>query len=141
LCPPFVVCYSTGMSEQGVRCGKCKGRHENVAAVRGCYRVAGAFRPAQAAQEAPAAPAPLEPGFYSSGPATFRLDAAGQWFRLSAKGRFFPVDRAPYRPWRMSVEDVAAVGRIMVRCVVCGTPLRKKESREAGIGPVCAGKV
>jgi hypothetical protein len=127
------------MSERGIKCGKCKGYHASTAAVRECYRAASA--PAQAAQERTAELAPTEPGFYSSGPATFRLDAQGQWFRLNASGRFFPVDRAPYRPWRMSVEDVAAKGRIMVRCIVCGIALKNPESRRLGIGPVCRTKV
>ena len=42
---------------------------------------------------------------------------------------------------RMSLEDAKAWGLKEIRCIRCGIELRKKASREAGIGPVCATKV
>jgi hypothetical protein len=134
-----------------VRCGHCRGTHENLAEARECSRAWWAARNGQSAPEAPApepavkpeAPAQeaLEPGFYSSGPKVYRLSADGAWSLLASNGRWMEGARAPYRPWRMSVEEVAAKGRILVRCIVCGTRLTKRASREAGIGPVCATKI
>jgi hypothetical protein len=85
--------------------------------------------------------APTTPGFYESGPKVYRLDEDGAWALLSASGRWMTGAKAPYRPERMTVEQVAARGRLVIRCIVCGIRLKKKESREAGIGPVCATKV
>ena len=124
-----------------IRCGKCKERHETSAEVRACYQIQTPSAPAQVAQERVAEPTPTEPGFYSSGPAVFRLDASGKWSKLMSNGRFAGPARAPYRPWKMTVEDVAAKGRIMVRCIVCGIKLTNPESRALGIGPICRGKV
>lgn len=122
----FVLCYSTGMS---IRCGHCKGQHESIAEVRACSR--------------PSAPAvvQLEPGFYPAGPKVYRLTAERSWQLLTSSGFWAGRARAPYRPERMTVEEVAAEGRRMVRCIVCGTRLTNPESIERGIGPVCAGKV
>jgi hypothetical protein len=115
-----------------IRCGHCRERHESVAEVRAC----GIPRPAQKAQEAP-----LEPGFYRSGPKVFRLLEDSSWALLMSNGRFSGPARPPYRPERMTVEEVAAEGRRVVRCIVCGIRLHKPESIERGIGPVCASKV
>lgn len=119
-----------------IRCGHCRETHESIADVRACSQTAHASRPAQ---EAPSAP--TEPGFYRSGAKVYRLTEEGSWALLMSNGRFAGGARAPYRPERMTVEEVAAQGRLMIRCIVCGTALRKRESREAGIGPVCATKV
>jgi len=148
-----------------IRCGQCKDHHETVADVRECY--ASARRPAQEAttgrgaagplwgwnnrQGAPTAtlaraypvrePAPTEPGFYRSGVKVYRLAEDGTWALLMANGRFSGGARAPYRPERMTVDEVAAQGKIHIRCIVCGISLRNPESRAAGIGPVCRTKV
>jgi hypothetical protein len=81
------------------------------------------------------------PGFYRSGPRVFRLLEDGSWALLLDNGHWAGKARAPYRPERMTVEDVAAEGRRVIRCIVCGIRLTKKESREAGIGPICRTKV
>lgn len=122
-----------------IRCGKCRGRHESAGEVRACYGRAAAPAASAPAQEPVAAP--LEPGFYRSGPKVFRLQEDRSWALLSASGRWMAGCRAPYRPARMTVEEVAAEGRRVVRCIVCGTRLKKPESIAAGIGPVCAGRV
>jgi hypothetical protein len=130
-----------------IRCGHCKGEHETFPEARECSRAWYAARAAPASAPEPEAPAqeaqaaPLEPGLYESGPKVFRLAEDGSWALLSSTGRWMEAARAPYRPERMSVEAVAALGRRHVRCVVCGTALRKPESKARGIGPVCATKV
>lgn len=40
---------------------------------------------------------------------------------------------------KMTLEYAAAYGRRTGRCMVCGRTLTKKESVDAGIGPICAG--
>lgn len=40
---------------------------------------------------------------------------------------------------KMSLEYAAAYGRRTGRCMVCGRTLTKKDSIDAGIGPICAG--
>lgn len=54
-----------------------------------------------------------------------------------AKGMVYRLQPAD----RMTLEECQAWGRQEVRCIRCGTPLEKAESRAAGIGPVCATKV
>lgn len=123
-----------------IRCGKCSDRHETVAQVKACYAGA-AIRPAQVAQEAPAVPAPTEPGFYSTEAATYRLAPTMEWSKLLSNGRFATGCSAPIAPRRMTADEVAAQGRIHIRCIVCGIKLTNPVSREAGIGPVCRTKV
>jgi hypothetical protein len=132
------------MSERGVKCGKCKGYHPNVREVRACYLAAAGqtpSAPAQVAQEALAVPAPTEPGFYTTGAATYRLAPTMEWSKLLSNGRFATGCSAPVAPRRMTVDEVAAQGRIHVRCIVCGITLKNPKSRALGIGPVCRGYV
>ena len=42
---------------------------------------------------------------------------------------------------RLTLEEAKAWGRAEIRCIRCGIELTKPESREAGIGPVCATKI
>lgn len=42
---------------------------------------------------------------------------------------------------RMTLEEVAAYGLATHHCMVCGKQLTKKESKDKGIGPVCAKRV
>ena len=101
-----------------------------------CGQIHKAIRPAQPAQEAP-----LEPGFYRAGPKVYRLQEDRSWVLLLSNGRWSGPCRAPYRPERMGVEEVAAEGRRLVRCIVCGIRLKRRESIERGMGDVCASKV
>lgn len=125
-----------------IRCGHCKGRHETTLEVWACSRVHRGIQaavenpPAQVAQEAP-----LEPGLYHAGTKVYRLAEDRSWALLSSSGRWMEGAAAPYRPARMTVEEVAALGRRHVRCIVCGVRLKKAESVAAGIGPVCATRV
>jgi len=119
-----------------IRCGHCKATHETISEARECGAKHWASRPAQ---EAPSAP--TEPGFYKTGAKVYRLTEEGSWALLMSNGRFAGGAAAPIGATRMTVDEVAAQGRILVRCVVCGTRLRKAESKAAGIGPVCATKV
>jgi uncharacterized protein DUF6011 len=43
--------------------------------------------------------------------------------------------------WRMTLEDAAAWGKLYGCCIRCGAILTDEESRDAGIGPVCSGKM
>lgn len=43
--------------------------------------------------------------------------------------------------WRMSLEEAKAFGKVYGVCCCCGATLTDEHSIEAGIGPVCAGKV
>lgn len=58
---------------------------------------------------------------------------------------FFEIERgAIYKielDWRMSVEDCKEFGALYGVCCVCARTLTRESSIEAGIGPVCAGKV
>ena len=42
---------------------------------------------------------------------------------------------------KLTVEAAAALGHLHDRCMLCGHRLDKLESRQRGIGPVCAGKL
>jgi len=42
---------------------------------------------------------------------------------------------------RMSLEEAKEFGALYGTCCVCGRTLTNEDSIEAGIGPVCAGKV
>jgi len=42
---------------------------------------------------------------------------------------------------RMTLEEVAEYGLEFKHCLVCGKQLTKKESKDRGIGPVCAKRV
>jgi hypothetical protein len=120
------------MSEREIKCGGCKGHHATVAEVRACCL----GRPAQEAQAAP-----TEPGFYQAGTKVYRLAQDGSWALLGPDGRFYAgAARAPYRPERMTREEVAAKGRILIRCLVCGRKLTRPESRAAGMGDVCSSR-
>jgi hypothetical protein len=42
---------------------------------------------------------------------------------------------------RLSLDRAKNLGRLYGRCIICGIVLTKEESIEAGIGPICAGKL
>ncbi len=43
--------------------------------------------------------------------------------------------------WKMTLADAAKWGKLYGCCVRCGAVLTDEESRDAGVGPVCAGKM
>lgn len=126
-----------------------------VATVQAALSAPAAEDPAWArvdAQYAPQAPQErsagtlAEEGVYRVGAKIFRVvTKEGRRFAEEmVRGKFVYAKGMVYRlhpGQRMSLEEAQAWGRREVRCVRCGTPLEKKESREAGIGPVCATKI
>lgn len=105
-----------------------------MAEVKAC----GGARPAQRVQEGPPAP-----GFYRRQGGVYRLTDEGVWALLMSNGLWCSIRdmTAPRGMVRMTVEEVAAEGRRVVRCIVCGIKLTKPESIERGMGDICASKV
>lgn len=71
---------------------------------------------------------------------TFLDVQAGSEFHPIKKGdprRVYALDMIEADPAAAS----AAYGRLLGRCGLCGRELTNEDSRQAGIGPVCAGKV
>jgi hypothetical protein len=141
-----------------MKCGHCKGKHDTVAEVKLC---AGAFIPQVKPHTSVALKDKVtltEPGMYMSAGVVYRVERSTRHAdRLYAK-RLVPVyfgaelhkieftyDRgAVYRlePGdRMTLEQVASLGKITGRCWVCRHKLTVAKSIAAGIGPVCAKKV
>jgi hypothetical protein len=122
-----------------IRCGHCKDRHESLAQVKACS-VRGS---------APTiAPQPVRVGVYRLGGKLYgvrkvrgatrlyvmMIDADGHETYLGARllGR---LERAE----RLELDEVTSLGRKLVQCMICGTPLENPKSRELGIGPICRG--
>lgn len=57
---------------------------------------------------------------------------SGKFEYAGAAKRFVNADQ------RMTLEEAQEYGKQTGRCMVCGRLLRRKESVEAGIGPICA---
>lgn len=103
----------------------------------------------------PGGRAALEPGIYQRDGAIFKVQAAIHGSnhlyakRLivpegGGKGRFEYEKGAVSRLQpedRLSLADAKAFGAIYGVCCVCGALLTNEDSIEAGIGPVCAGKL
>jgi hypothetical protein len=51
------------------------------------------------------------------------------------------VYKLPHDAQRMTLEESQAFGRQYVQCCQCGRTLTNKESKAAGIGPICAGRM
>ena len=136
--------------EISIRCAHCKGRHGSVAEVRDC-----AFKPIVTI---PAKRVPVdEPGMYANYDGDVFLVQRSEQGNLYAKkliaamygdkvhkimfeyakGAIFTLDAR----MRMTVADVANLGKLTEHCWVCGRRLLVKASIDAGIGPVCAKKV
>lgn len=88
-----------------------------------------------------------EPGMYRNSDGIFRVQES-QIGRLYAKE--LTNEGLVYAPGavrrlkasdRMSVEDAAATGAELHRCIVCAAELTDPKSIARGIGPVCAGRV
>ena len=104
----------------------------------------------------PSTPQPGDAAAVVTGPGMFTNDA-GDMIRaqesrtgnlyakvLTPGGKYEYAGKAPLtspgiRP--LTAEEAAAYGRAHVQCCVCGRELTKEESKKAGIGPICAGKI
>lgn len=99
----------------------------------------------KAALQSPAANL-AEEGVYRVGSAVYRVVTKdGRRFaEQMVQGKYVYAKGMVYRlrpDQRMTLDEAREWGRKQIRCVRCGTPLSRPESREAGIGPVCATKV
>lgn len=78
----------------------------------------------------------VQPGRQSGSLYAKRLDADRNTFD------YVPGAIRRVRPeWRMTLDEARAFGQATGVCCCCGRTLTKPESIEAGIGPVCAGRV
>lgn len=131
-------------------CGHCKAKHENVAEVRAC-----ATGKPVVIQRTPV----TEPGMYRLDAANVyqvvwnadethlyaklyvpTYDAKGRLHKFEfvyERGSIFNLDAAD----RMTVDEVAQLGRQTGFCWICHRKLTVQKSIAAGIGPVCAKKV
>lgn len=137
--------------EISIRCAHCKGRHGSVAEIRAC-----AFKPVEVVTPIKVEPV-TEPGMYADYKGDVFLVQFSKNEHLYAKklvavmhsdkvhklefeyekGAIFHLEAR----MRMTVEDVAKLGKLTEHCWVCGKRLTVKKSIDAGIGPVCAKKV
>lgn len=125
-----------------IRCGKCKGQHETVPAVRECHAPAAARHRA-----APAGPA--TEGMYLKDGAVYRVVLAvhgsGRPYAQAlvdgrfqvAKGMIYKLSQAD----RMSLADAKAYGDLYGRCVRCQRDLTDPDSIARGLGKICAGRI
>ena len=107
------------------------------------------LREARAAERAERFKTPdLEPGFYEHDGKVYEvvrsvndrlyanlLDTErGQFVR--AKGAIYQLSKAGSKP--LTLQEAAGISRRLKRCIVCGHKLKRLDSQERGIGPVCA---
>ena len=136
-----------------MKCGHCKEKHETVAQVRDCSVIASTVVIMKPVVFEPV----TEPGMYRTEGQVYlvvksenghlyakRLVAQqledGTMHKLTFeydKGSIFKIATTD----RMSVEDVAQLGKTSGHCWVCARKLTVQKSIQAGIGPVCAKKV
>ena len=142
--------FAVSLAQQFARNGRLSDKQE--ASARSMYEKAQA-RQAQRQAQAPANPV-TEVGMY--------LNAEGVAFRvkMSRAGRLYAERFVPeaqaranrfvyeggavYRldaSMRMTLEQAKALGAQYAQCCVCGRNLSAEQSVEAGIGPVCAGRL
>lgn len=133
-----------------IRCAHCTYRHETVAEVRSCSQGKSAVA---VLERTPV----TEPGMYRLGSNVFQVVWNQSQTHLYAKlyvptyvgaklhkfefiydkGSIFKLDAKN----RMTVAEVAQLGKESGWCWVCHRKLKVQKSIEAGIGPVCAKKV
>lgn len=133
-----------------IRCAHCKDRHATVAEVRSCSQGKSSVA---VLERTPV----TEPGMYRLNGDVFQVVwnqsethlyaklyvptfIAGKLHRFDFvydKGSIFKLDAKD----RMTVADVAQLGKQSGWCWVCHRKLKIQKSIEAGIGPVCAKKV
>ena len=143
--------FAVSLAQQFARNGRLSDKQE--ASARSMYEKAQA-RQAQRQAQAPANPV-TEIGMYLNAEGVaYRVKQSKSSGRLYAS-RFVPeaqarADRfvyeggAVYRldaSMRMTLEQAKALGAQYSQCCVCGRDLSAEESVEAGIGPVCAGRL
>jgi hypothetical protein len=136
--------------EVSIKCAHCQGRHGSVAEVRAC-----SLKPivSVVTQRVPVTDAGMymtyagdvflvqpsaQGNLYAKKlVATMHGDKVHKLEFAYEKGAIFTLDAR----MRMTVADVANLGKLTEHCWVCGKRLTVKKSIDAGIGPVCAKKV
>lgn len=133
-----------------IRCAHCKNRHETVAEVKSCAQGTSAVA---VMERTPV----TEPGMYQLNGDVFQVVwnqakthlyaklyvptyVAGKLHKFEFvydKGSIFKLDAKD----RMTVDEVAQLGKQSGWCWVCHRKLTVQKSIDAGIGPVCAKKV
>ncbi len=91
----------------------------------------------------------LDEGMYRVGEDIFKVYRTRETDQLVTKqlveGHFEYTGKKPLRfikaRHRMSLDEAKAYGKVTGTCCVCSRKLTKESSIQAGIGPVCAGKV
>lgn len=131
-------------------CGSCKQNHKTVGDVRACYEATNVL-------PKPAKIQVTEPGMYKLGEDVFQVVFNKDKTHLYAKklvasysdgtvhkldfeydkGSIFKLEPEH----RMTVVEVAKLGKLTGFCWVCRRELKVTKSIAAGIGPVCAKKV
>lgn len=99
------------------------------------------------------APVKAEAGFYVLGELVYRVQPAkstGNLYAKVLKTSVFGKATWEYAPGmvtklaeapKLTLEAASSMGHHYGVCVVCGRTLTAEESVEAGIGPVCAGRI
>lgn len=132
-----------------MKCGHCKDKHDTVAQVRACSL---GHIPPTAPQFHPV----TEPGMYRRDGEIYQVVKSkkdrlyakrlvftyvgGQVHKIEltySQGMIFSIHAED----RLTVAEVAEIGKLTKHCMVCRKKLTVKKSIEAGIGPVCAKKV
>jgi hypothetical protein len=147
------------METEMINCAHCKNKHQTVAEVKACSQV----KMVQAPATIIITPMPVkktlitEPGMYWGNNGAYLVVQTKDGKNLYAKklvttmagdkvhklhfeyekGAIWSLDAAD----KMTVEQVAKLGKTTGHCWVCAKPLKVKKSIEAGIGPVCIKKV
>src|SRR6185312_17281816 len=81
-----------------------------------------------------------------------RSPSSGHLYAKLFRAPSEPGERAVFTYWpgalqhlhaedRLTAEKAAEYGALYGTCIVCGRTLTRESSIEAGIGPICAGKV
>lgn len=91
----------------------------------------------------------LDEGMYRVGEDIFKVYRTRETDRLVTKqlieGHFEYTGKKPLSfitaEHRMTLDEAKAYGKVTGTCCVCSRKLTKESSIQAGIGPVCAGKV
>jgi len=137
-----------------IRCGHCGARHESLAEVKMCSLRAstpsdGANRVAASLQVAlRPAPEPARVGVYRLDGKLYgvrKVRGAERLYVMLINEDGTEVYQGTRllgrleRAERLGLDEVATLGRKLVQCMICGTPLTNEKSRELGIGPVCRG--
>jgi len=145
-----------------ITCGNCHNTHQSVLEVRICY---GSIAPAPAeavdgdaylaslaadAPVQPTAPEPVVEGMYKD-PETGRIykvqksRSSGYNYAKELIGGSFDYAAGAMKiirsEWRMTLEQAKEYGALYGTCCVCGRTLTNEVSIEAGIGPICAGRL